>query len=187
MLSTTELLVEHIISGILSLVWILGFIFCIVGLDLNIFHFIKEYWVIFAIVVTAIAYPIGIIIDTFADKRLDKTNDRIKSKYNLDEHFSMIKLIHKMNDENVRSYFTYNRFKTRVARSSMVNFGMIGLSIPLFIFIRGHEIGIEHPLKIGLTVFITFSLLSITLFYLWKEVSQTTYMRASNLCQEFLK
>ena len=187
MLSTTELLVEHIISGILSLVWILAIVFSVTGLDASVFPMVKEYWALFAIVVTAVAYPIGIFVDTVADKMLDGRNEKIRQRFNLKEDFSMMKLVHEMKDDNVRSYFTYNRFKTRVSRSSMLNFAMMALSIFLFTMTRGSEVGVEQPLKIGLTVLISFSLFSVLAFFLWKEIAHTTYKRAGYLYKEYVE
>ena len=181
MLSTTELLVEHIISGILSLLWILVLVFTFTGLDLSIFPVIKVFWALFAIVITAIAYPIGIFIDALADKMLDSWNNKIKAKNNLPDHFSMIMLINKMNDDNVRSYFTYNRFKLRVARSSFVNFSMIAVSGFLFLLIRGSELGIGASLKIGLTVLVVFGILSLASLFLWREIAVTTHRRSGVL------
>ena len=184
MLSTTELLVEHIISGILSLLWILVLVFTFTGLDLSIFPVIKDYRALFAIVVTAIAYPIGIFIDTLADKILDSWNKKIKAKNNLPDHFSMIMLINKMNDDNVRSYFSYNRFKLRVARSSFVNFSMIAVSGFLFLWIRGSELGIGSPIKIGIAVLVVFGILSLASLFLWREIAVTTHRRSGVLWEE---
>ena len=88
------------------------------------------------------------------------------------------------NDDNVRSYFTYNRFKTRVARSSMANFAMIAVAVFLFIMVRGEHLGITAPLTIALTVFVTFANLTLTAWFLWNEIANTTYRKAGSLWNE---
>ncbi len=78
MLSTTELFVEHIISGILSLIWIGAIVFCFTGVDTSFMPLIKDLWGLLAVVATAIAYPVGIFVDTAADKILENWNGKIK-------------------------------------------------------------------------------------------------------------
>lgn len=181
MLSTTELFVEHIISGILSLVWILLVVFSMVGLEPGWIPVIKDLWGLFAVVSTAVAYPIGIFIDTLADKFLSRRSDAIKQASGLPAGFSIIHLVHRLKDDNIRSYFTYNRFKTRVARSSFINFAMIGISGAVFIAIRGASLGMTDPLKVALILCALFSGLSLTALYLWREIANTVYAQASQL------
>ena len=165
MLSTTELLVEHIISGILSLVWIVAIIACFLGIDPSILSLIKSYWGLFAVVATAVAYPIGIIIDTFADKLLSRWNEGIRKNKGLPDGFSLMVLLYKLKDENIVNYFTYNRFKTRVARSSGINFAMIGWSLALFVWLQGDTIGILQSKMIGIIILIIIILFFIFLLH----------------------
>jgi hypothetical protein len=182
MLSTTELFVEHIISGILSLLWILLVIFCITGIDPTLLPVIKELWGLFAVVTTAIAYPIGIFVDTIADKLLEKWNQKIKASHGLPADFSLLIFLHENKDDNnLLSYFTYNRFKTRVARSSFINFMMIGIVGAAFVLVQGSTFGFMQTGKLGAIVFITFILLAGTALYLWKEIAETVYQRAAGL------
>ena len=181
MLSTTELFVEHIISGILSVVWMMAFVFCLTGLDPSFFIVMKEYWPFFLLVTTAVAYPIGIMVDTAADLFLAGQNRKIRAKYNLPESFSILSMIYQWKDDNIKSYFTYNRFKTRVARSSMINFFMIALGGSTFVWCQGEAIGVVQTEKISLIILFVFMLLSLSAYLLWREIGNTVYQKASML------
>ncbi len=184
MLSTTELFVEHIISGILSLLWIIAIMLCFTGIDTSILPVIRDFWGLFAVVTTAIAYPVGIFVDTFADKLLTGWNQKIKRQYNPKNEINLLTLIRNMKDTNITNYFTYNRFKTRIARSSFINFAMIGIAGALLITLRGPALGIERTGTISLVIFVTFILLSSTALFLWREIARTVYQKASRLRME---
>lgn len=180
MLSTTELFVEHIISGILSLLWILMIIFCFTGIDDTLFIVIKEMWGLFIVVTTAIAYPVGIFIDTLADKLLESWNEKIKTRNKLTTQFSLLAFLHEnKDDDNLRSYFTYNRFKTRVARSSFINFFMLGIASASFVMIQGPSLRILQAGKISAILLITFITFASTALYLWKEIAENVYKRVA--------
>jgi len=182
MLSTTELFVEHIISGILSLLWILLIIFCFTSIDPTLLPIIKDLWGLFAVVTTAIAYPVGIFVDTIADKVLENWNKKIKARHGLPADFSLLVFLHENKDDNnLLSYFTYNRFKTRVARSSFINFTMIGIAGAAFVLFQGTTLGIMQSGKIAGILFITFIVFAGTALYLWKEIAETVYQRAAEL------
>ena len=124
MLSNVELFLEHVISGLLSLVWIFAIVFSIQDFDWAVVSTLFEYSGVIAVLISAVSYPLGIFVDTFADCILDKI--RKKTKENPIK-FSPIEIIKLLKDENIRGYYTYNRFKLRVARTSVFNFMMIGI------------------------------------------------------------
>ncbi|HEX5112092.1 MAG TPA: hypothetical protein VFV79_04545 [Saprospiraceae bacterium] len=181
MLSTTELFVEHIISGILSVVWMMAFVFCLTGLDPSFFTVMKEYWPFFALVTTAVAYPIGIMVDTAADLLLARQNAKIRAKYNLPESFSILAMIYQWKDDNIKNYFTYNRFKTRVARSSMINFLMISIGGSTFVWCQGEAIGVVQTEKISLIILFVFAVLALSAYLLWRQIGIDVYQKASLL------
>lgn len=179
MLSTTELFVEHIISGILSVVWMMSFVFCLTGLDPGFFPAMREYWPFFALVTTAVAYPIGIMVDTVADILLARQNGKIRAKYNLPASFSILEMINQWKDDNLKSYFTYNRFKTRVARSSMINFMMIAMGGSTFVWCQGVSIGIVQTEKISIIILLVFMFLALSAYLLWRQIGNDVYQKAS--------
>ena len=104
MLSTTELLVEHIISGILSLIWIFAIVLCFIDIEWSVIEIVKDYWAISAIIVTSISYPIGIGVDTVADRLLSGWDKKIKAKYYTDKSISVMALIKKIKDNDSSIY-----------------------------------------------------------------------------------
>jgi len=163
------------------MVWILAIIFCFTGMDPSLFILIKDFWGLFAVVTTAIAYPIGILVDTFADKLLEGWNEKIKKQHNLPADFSLLNLLHEKNDPNITSYFTYNRFKTRVARSSFINFAMIGIAVGMFVLLQGPPLGMTQSGTISMVIFVTFILLSVMALLLWREIAKTVYEKCETV------
>ncbi len=157
---------------------------CFAGVDVSLLPVIKDYWGLCAIIATAIAYPIGIFVDTIADNMLAGSNDRIKKKQGLPDDFSLLSLLHELKDNNITGYFTYNRFKTRVARSSFLNFTMIAIAVSIFIWLHGEEISIENTVTASVVIFVAFLILAATALFLWREIAKTVYERASKLWNE---
>ena len=184
MISSTELLVEHIISGILAVIWILGLAFIIIEIDINFLKSLENHKALLAFIFIPIAYPLGIFIDTLADQLLQKKGKNIKKTIGLS--MSKTELIHRLKDENIRDYFTYTRFKTRVIRSSMLNFLMIAIFCSLLIFIKGTELGISYPKPIGLSVAIIFMLFCIVAYLIWVNITRTTNMKVKELESKLL-
>jgi hypothetical protein len=101
----------------------------------------------------------------------------------LEPDFSFLMKITNETPENIVSYFTYNRFKTRVARSSFVNFALIGIGVALLLRLQGESLGIDRPLNVSVVVFLTFNLLATTAFFLWWKIANTVYAKARRVWQ----
>lgn len=181
MLSTTELFVEHIISGILSLVWIVAAMLCFTGVDPAMWAGLKDYWAVVLLIGTAVAYPVGILVDTTADLMLEGLDKHTKRKHKLPDDFSLLLRITDGTPTNIINYFTYNRFKTRVARSSFLNFGLIGFIVAILLRRQGMAFGVEEPLLVSVVVFLTFNLLAAAAFFLWWKIANTVYKKASRV------
>ena len=124
MLSNVELFLEHVISGLLSLIWIFAIVFSIQDFDWAVVSTLFEYSGVIAVLISAVSYPLGIFVDTFADCIFEKfRNKTIKES----TKFSPIEINKLLKDENIRGYYTYIRFKLRVARTSVFNFMMMGI------------------------------------------------------------
>lgn len=158
------------------MVWIGSIVLSITGLDLEVIGYLQNYWGLLAVVLTAIAYPLGILVDTLADLLLEKKNLQIRTeKVNVPEEVSLIQLLHQLEGCTITNYFTYNRFKARVTRSSSFIFLLIGLYVPLFLWLRGGGLGIEEVGLLAITFLLTFVLLSISKLFMWMEVVKTIH------------
>lgn len=181
MLSTTELFVEHIISGILSLIWILAVCFSMYEIEWSQISIIKEYWIILGLITTALSYPIGIFVDTLIDKILSNWDDNIKAEHFKHPNISVLQLIYTMKDANTTNYFTYNRFKSRIARSSFFNFALIGITSPIFILTNNSQLGINHHIVLSIMLFISFTLFAFAFLYIWYVATNSIHKKTKYL------
>jgi len=184
MISTTELLVEHIISGILSLVWILAICFSVIEPSSNTLIVIKEYWIIFVFFITAVSYPIGLITDAIADRILDSWDKRIRTKEYEDNEIDLIMMLEKANGTNILNYFTYNRFKIIIARSSWLNFLLIGFSSLLFFISNKATFNTFSIFKLSTVVFLISLTLSIASLFVWYTSTVTLARKARQFWQK---
>ncbi len=78
-MSTTSVIIEHLICGIQSLIWIIFTVLTLTGfhwIDLEIF---SKYVSQITLIALSIAYPLGIFIDEVADLLLGKRNKKIRN------------------------------------------------------------------------------------------------------------
>ena len=161
MLSTTQLLVEHIISGLLAMIWIgIGLIILLDTGAEDLIAPLLDNWSVTTLFIGAIAYPTGLVVDEIADRLLGMWNRKIKRKANIAEDKSTLQYLSEIKNENTLRYFTYNRFKIRIVRSAFLNF----LLIALMIAISGYYL--------VAVVFVVGSGLSL---WLWGSVSRKMY------------
>ena len=71
-MSTTQLFVEHLIAGALTLFGIVLIIFAIGGIDANLMEKLLKYEGLLTVVGVSAMYPLGIFTDNFADFLLKK-------------------------------------------------------------------------------------------------------------------
>jgi hypothetical protein len=180
LLSNVELFLEHVISGLLSLVWIFAIVFSIQDFDWAVVSTLFEYSGLIAVLISAVSYPLGIFVDTFADCILEKI--RKKTKKNPTK-FNPIEIIKLLEDENIRGYYTYNRFKLRVARTSVFNFALIGISGAIFICANNDLLEISNPTKSSLIFLFVFVFMALVAFCSWKIVNETIDKRTLKLNQ----
>ena len=163
MLSTTSLLVEHLIAGVMACIWIALLLLCIYPLSPDIFPVLIAYKYLVLIVLSVLSYPIGMIIDNIADRILSIHNQRYK---NTEDYLSVTELIYHLKDDNIKDWFTYNRFKIRIMRSCWLN--------ALITFVIMTICTVVCRTDYSLAVAIGALLLSVTSYMTWhKEVTAT--------------
>lgn len=170
MISTTSLLVEHLISGFMAVVWIGTFVFCcypdLLGLRLTTLE--NQSFVLLALAV--FGYPIGMIIDNLADQLLSP----LKNKYkNQEDYLSATKLIHHIDDENILNWFKYNRFKIKIMRACFLN---SAISIVVLV---GCLLLCTVSFSLPLVLF--FILLGVLSFLTWRKEVRVTYKNVEKL------
>lgn len=120
-MSTTLIFVEFLSAGTLAGIAIL---LALVGLgfDMQQLEQLREMQVIAVIAGIGFAYPLGIVIDSIADWMLSKVGSRYKNKYGLKDGHTVFSLFaEKRGSDFAEKYFDYNRTKTRMVRSFLLN------------------------------------------------------------------
>lgn len=122
-MSTTLIFVELLSAGTLALI-ALGLAFLGVGVDVEQLKWIDAQSQIASVIIAlAIAYPLGIVVDGIADRLFQNVGEQFKQKYKLKAHHSVFSLAadkERWNDF-MGKYFEYNRVRTRMVRSFLLN------------------------------------------------------------------
>jgi len=180
MLSTTRLLVEHIIAGVLTLIWLSLFVFSFIKINPEVYTAIFSKWALSALILTVIAYPIGIIMDALADQLLKSSRLAIKRDVFGDDIKSKMDLLIKLKDNNLTAYLEYNRFKERICRLTILNFPLIGLATLIYLSNASYKVSSNNTL-LAITVCIVFILLAIGAYWVWKDTNRKSYQLVEKL------
>ena len=122
-MSTTAAILELLVIGIQSLIWLAMLIVAIFGPNWLPKDFLLLYKDYLGIIGLSFAYPLGVMIDEFAD---EVVFGRIYRKLR-DAKLGGPKMFELMMETQVapvRMYFDYSRTKIRLVRSTCVNFWM---------------------------------------------------------------
>lgn len=168
-MKATQLIIEHLLTGIQAILWLLLFSMTIVGTDWLFISEIMNYETPLLAIIISITYPLGIVTDNLADKLLKKYEETIRIAIPGGNQ-SMRKLLLHLNNTDVTEYFDYLRTRIRICRSAGFNFLLITISSLLFTLTRFpfQEIWIYFILEIV----VGFGLVIIT-FYSWVLLIQT--------------
>ncbi len=142
-MSTTAIVIEHLISGIQAFLWLSLFLLTVFGVDWINLEYLKDYATQLSIAALSIVYPIGILIDEVADCFLKKWSHRIKStrlqKEGVTakkEDVSVFLLLQATKDNFLTSYFNNVRMRIRISRSSAFNFFALSVAVITFTILR---------------------------------------------------
>lgn len=164
MVSTTSLLVEHLISGSMAIVWIGLILLCCYPSSFEVIRAAVESNSVSLIIFAVFGYPIGMIIDNFADLILSRIKNKHKNNKN---YLSVTELLHYIEDENIHGWFEYNRFKIRIMRACFLN------SVISIIVLSCCILYCNKVYAFPLLIF--FTLLCGTSFYAWRKEIIATY------------
>lgn len=172
-MTTTQVFIELLMTGFGSLVWILLFFLGINGLGFEIL-LDMEISNAFLLPIAGFAYIIGIIIDRIGFQIFKKKERKnINKVFFEDENRTSIqlKVVYIIqNSDHLKSAIDYNRSRLRLARSWIINFFMISISLILYLVLN-HNVNI-HTLLSLIGINITFCFLS---FYTWNKLSSDYY------------
>ena len=170
MISTTTLLVEHLISGFMAIFWLGLVIFCWYPNSSELLISATDNQSLVLLALAVFGYPIGMIIDNLADQLLTPFKEKYKNK---EDYLSATELIYHIKDENILSWFKYNRFKIRIMRACFLNsvISIVVLLACLFIC--------KNSFTPALIIF--FTLLGLFSLLTWRKEVRATYKNIEKL------
>jgi len=128
-MSTTSIIIEHLISGLQAAIWIILIIFTFIGYDWIDIAKVKELSTLITFIGFAFVYPLGIFVDDLSDKVFHKWMKKIRKKRFIKEGIKEDKfeatafyLLRESGDDFLRNYFNYIRMRIRISRSASINF-----------------------------------------------------------------
>ncbi len=177
-MSTTALVIEHLIVGLQAAIWLSLLVLTVFGWGWINLTVIKDFIPIITFLVIAVVYPIGIFVDELADfvfkpwmRRIRRERFRLECVPTDHSNLTAMDLLLKTNDEFVLTYFNYIRVRIRVSRSTAINLALITVTALIFIGFRfSHSQSFAPLILIVLFVGVLLTMLSV---WVWREVSDT--------------
>ncbi len=142
-MSTTSVIIEHLICGVHSLIWIALAVLTFTGFQWIELPLLLKFSPQISLIVLSFAYPLGIFIDEIADFLLDKQNKKIRNTSFKKEGLegdayrtTAFFLLQEAGDDFIREYFNYIRTRIRIARAATLNFTLITIFIVPFSYFQ---------------------------------------------------
>ncbi|MBT8363809.1 MAG: hypothetical protein KJP23_03825 [Deltaproteobacteria bacterium] len=142
-MSTTAIIVEHLISGLQACIWIFLIVLMLFGYNWINLDRVKAFSTLLTMLTIAILYPIGIFIDDIADFIFGHWSKQIRSarfqKEDIeidDDKTTAFQLLQDTKDDFLKSYFSYVRMRIRIARSASFNFAVCTVAVVAFTVFR---------------------------------------------------
>lgn len=166
-MKTTQIILEHLISGIQGIVWITLVGLSILGLDVLSYKLIGVYENLVLALLVALVYPLGIIIDNISDELLKSSEDAIRSRVPGGNQ-SMRYLLTYHKDLNMEEFFDYIRMRIRICRSTFFNLFCITISLVVFTIVRWNSLELKASMGQVLTTELVIGLsLVLMAYYSW--------------------
>ena len=184
-MSTTDVIIEHLISGIQAAIWLLLLTVLLFGDSWVSWATIKDIPTELIIAFIAIVYPIGIFIDEIADRLLNPFVEIIRTHiFNKEDipndkrHKVRVSYIlpYSKEDDSLRLYFNYVRTRIRIARASIINFSLITIFLILFLIVHS-----SNDIFLLIMVFCLGTLITLIAIFSWYSFTKTFVQRTAIL------
>lgn len=177
-MSTTALVIEHLITGLQAAIWLSLLVLTAFGWNWINLTVLKDFTTILTFVGLATVYPIGIFVDELADfvfkpwmKQIRKKRFRLEGFDPDDLDLTTMNLLQKTDDEFLKTYFNYIRMRIRVSRSTALNLALITITALLFTTVRFSN-SQSFALIIFVVIFVGILLTALSA-WVWCGVSDT--------------
>ena len=146
-MSTTAIIIEHLVSGLQALFALIILLLALIGYDWINFAILRDFAPYLTFLGFAFAYPLGIFIDELADCILQPLSETIRSKRLVEEGLNpenqeirAFCVLQEADDRFVESYLRYIRMRIRISRSTAFNVLFLGTASVLFVLLRINNI-----------------------------------------------
>lgn len=176
-MATTAIFAEILIIGFQAIVWLALLSMTILGtprIDLNL---LKGWETLIGLLVLAVAYTLGIVVDRVADSVFDRFDQRLRKDFVPASPPS----VHEMRlqvlaeSEGMAGFLNYARSRVRIARSTAFNLVLIIVTAVLWI-VTGPVGGSSKTTLLIFVVLVGVGVLSLTVFA-WVRITKTYYLR----------
>jgi hypothetical protein len=191
-LNSTQLFIEQLLSGFLTLIAIALIFASIFDLNFGDISSYSDYEGIIFLLIVACSYPLGIFSDNLADEILKKWEKRIKLKAHfgnpqgqtdLEMEISIGEILRVADSEWLSLYYTYSRKRIRVSRSAAFNILLLTPSIIAFL-IGNNDFG--PAWKISLGVFIIGMVLFSIAIWNWFNLTKDFYRKSKRTWEKMV-
>ncbi|MDE3058769.1 MAG: hypothetical protein KGJ59_12520 [Bacteroidota bacterium] len=171
-MNTTAIVVEHLVIGIQTALWVILIIAAVYGYGwIDILAVPSQ--IITVLFMALVFYPMGVFIDEFSDFCFKRWSLKIRRENIVDDNQTAYRLLVVLKDPSTSRYFQYLRSRIRIARSSVLNFFFLTSAAVFFTQRQLHVVlGNRVVGAIILELFAGSAMILLALFS-WKRVSIT--------------
>lgn len=175
--STVAMVLEILLCGFQTVLWLLILVFTIFGFT---WFSIDTFQSVFGVTIFLVflSYNLGVIFDRIWDKLLGDQDDKLRFKF-FNDHEDFYKTRFKVfNSKDLNKsieFLEYTRSRKRITRSSIFNFILITLCTIVFIITQVDTIGEQLTKQLFYFVVCLGSLLTYLSIIAWRKTSITYY------------
>jgi len=179
-MSTTSVLIEHLLSGIQAMAWFTLLTLSIFGFEWIDPEKFKGFETALSFASLAIIYPLGVFMDNLSDTILSKRVKKLKIRHIKNEKLNIGYVLDAASGP-LREYFTYIRMKIRICRVTFLNFILITITLVFFTLIRLNSLVNDSDSMISIVFWEIATGLFIILFPLWNwnAITNNYYEKAA--------
>jgi hypothetical protein len=174
-MSTTALFIELLITGLQAFLWLILVALTTFDYRWMSLDKVKGFEAILAVLLLPIVYPMGVIVDNWADKFFRPWEKRIRSQYALKNEESTTRFFILTKETYLAAQMSYIRSRIRISRATAVNAALITATLFFFLVFRCWELP-AFPLKRALAFeLIIGTLMALLSALTWKRLNHAFF------------
>lgn len=132
-MSTTSVIVEHLLAGLLALATVVLLALSFLGVAWIDLAFVKDWSVPLGTLALALAYPLGIAVDEASDALGEWRSRSMRGGKNGEGRTTLFEMLADADGEFLASYFAYTRGRLRMLRSAALILPCLSFAGSLFV------------------------------------------------------